>query len=166
MENPANSKLPRITSESGLISADQIRETLRSFCNVDDTNIAFAIVEINGKKQTLVALDGIEPVPGTMPTPETTLLEPEMNLVLPTNTHAVFKILELLAQRHKHDGTGHIALFTEQDPCEESCNPIINCRFPKAVDHRITISVTSVYANSDARQRGVASRVAKMKLAN
>lgn len=164
MENPANSKLPRIMSESGLASVDRIRETLRSFCNVDDTNIAFAIVEIDGKKQTLVALDGVEPVPGTMPTPETSLLEPKMNLH-PANTHAVFKILELLAQRYKHDGTGHISLFVEQAPCEESCNPIINFRFPKAVNHRITVSVTSVYPDSDARRQGVASRVEKMKQA-
>lgn len=162
MESPTNSKLPRITSESGLASADQIRETLRSFCNVDDTNIAFAIVEIDGQKQTLVAVDGIEPVPGTMPTPETNLLESNMNLQ--TNTHAEFKILELLAQKYEHDGTGHISLFTEQHPCEE-CNPIINFRFPKAVGYRITISVSSVYPDSDARRQGVASRVEKMKRA-
>jgi len=164
MENPANSKLPRITVESGLASADQIRETLRSFCNIDDTNIAFAIVDIGGKKQTLVALDGIEPVPGTMPTPETTLLEPNMKRH-PTNTHAVFKILELIAQRYKIEGTGHIALFTEQDPCEESCSPIINLRFPKAIDHRITLSITSAYADSKTRRQAVALRVEKMKQA-
>ena len=162
MEYPANSRLPRITTDSGLASVDQIRETLRSFCNIiDDTNIAFAIVEIDGKKQTLVALDGTEPVPGTMPIPETNLLEGDMN----TNTHAEFKILELLAQKYKDEGSGHISLFTEQDPCAESCNSIINFRFPKAVGHRITISVSSVYADSDARRQGVTSRVEKMKRA-
>lgn len=154
----------KVTEETGLAASDQIRETLRPFCkDIDKRNIAFKVSDIDGHRQIRVALNRGEAVPGTMPTVRPQALEPDMNPAFPRNSDSEFKLLEPDAQEFKDHGYGHIALFTEQQPCLDSCKPIIEDQLPFIFTNRISISVTSVYPSETARTEAVKKRVEKQK---
>ena len=46
-------------------------------------------------------------------------------------------------------------LFTEQEPCDDSCKDLIDRRFPEKVDRRITIKVSNAYPTEKDRKDAV-----------
>lgn len=154
----------RITPESGLKACDHIRETLRTFCSdIDKKNISFVIAEIAGKRQVFVSVNNKDSLaPGTMPpVGADRIFTYDPGAGRPTENHSEAKLLEQLAPHVKPGDS--IALFTEQDPCKDSCAFLINEDFP--VETGAYVSTSSVYPDQVTRTAGVAERVRKYRAA-
>lgn len=158
----------KITKESGLKACDEIREILRPVCkDIDSKNIAFAIVEIDGHRQIVIALNRDVPVPGTLPTiPESKVFQPDLNPAFPRKSDSENKILEKIGQAFATNGEGTVKLFSEQEPCPDSCQPIIKDQFPAHFKGRIDLTESSVYKTEKERWYAVKKRVETKNNAN
>jgi hypothetical protein len=108
------------------------------FTQKNKRNIAVAQAEINGQfvpSTELRAISGENPPPDAISDPDHPLFDlPEQpDGKIGRNTDGEYRLLENLAARLKPDSTGTIDLYTENHPCEESCQSVIDqfrAKFP------------------------------------
>lgn len=153
----------KITIESGLLACDRIRKIASPFCKtIDDKNICFVILTIDGEREVLVSINGGEvSVPGTLPPVENSEVFEHFDGGRPRKNDSEFKFFEAFGQRQKDElTTGEIVLFTEQSPCQISCKKVIEEQFPAKFGDRFVLNVSCAYEDQESRRDGVRNRQA------
>lgn len=139
-EHPTVRQLLENVSKTGRLDArdchkvtDVIRESSRSQClDIDERNIAFAVVQREGKQELLWSIhgpsEGNKRVPG-LPVPENPILKPYHSGAQLRDRDSEFKILNKIASHFESSNTkinAKILLYSEQKPCSRSCEKVVN----------------------------------------
>jgi hypothetical protein len=158
----------KIDSAEGFQASMDIRDALRAVCkkmgiNINDKNVAFAEIDIPGKPSKMVAINGKLSPTGTCAKPESPIFKAIPSGAQPRDVDSEYKILEEIARGlDPEDQTikGTVALFTEQEPCERSCQKVI-AEFEKRFDYRIKVNPSWKFKNFQDRKTGVFEEVLK-----
>lgn len=154
----------KVSVKDGVDVCDIIAESLRGqVSRVDDYNIAFAVVEVDGKQEIVWALAGGKKVPGIQP-PKMETVPEELKPIqdgIDRQYDSEYKILLKLYADLTGDPpkrVSGISMFTEQEPCYPSCATTIesfkkmftDIDFPK-VEFKYTSSNERKKTNWDKR---------------
>lgn len=90
----------------------------------NNRNIAYAEVNVPGKKSDLVAISGKHSPPGTVEQPLERKFVTKPKGKMPTKDDSEVKILEYIAKDLDEDATGSIRIYSEREPCG-SCEKVI-----------------------------------------
>jgi hypothetical protein len=103
---------------------DRIDELRLEHSVSHDRNIAYADVQVPGKKSDLVAISGKHSPPSTVEEPIERMFDTKKKGVMPTENDSEVKILEYVAKGLKKDASGSIYIYTEPEPCG-SCENVL-----------------------------------------
>jgi hypothetical protein len=123
--------LDGIPAKIGFSRTMELRSELRDACramklDIDTKNIAYAEIKIGGKSSKLVAINGEKSPAGTVGMPSDPKFETIPDGAMPRDRDSEYKILESIAEHLSPDAVGEIRLFSEQKPCDPSCQYVIS----------------------------------------
>jgi hypothetical protein len=121
----------KVSVKDGVDVCDIIAESLRGQVpRVDDYNIAFAVIKVDGKQEIVWALAGGKKAPG-LQSPDLSLVPPELmpirdglNRQYDSEYKILLKLYADLTGNPPKKVTG-LSMFTEQKPCDPSCRTTI-----------------------------------------
>lgn len=161
--------LDGIAPQEGFSQTMEVRNELREVCkamkiDIDKKNIAYAEIEIAGQTSKIVGVNGSKAPAGTAGIPSNPKFETISDGAMPRDRDSEYKILERVAEKLKPDAVGEIRLFSEQKPCDPSCQYVIKKfqeKFPG-----IKIKTTWAFETKDEREWAVFEEIEKYAVRN
>lgn len=161
--------LDGIAPQEGFSRTMEVRNELREVCkamkiDIDKKNIAYAEIEISGQRSKIVGVNGSKAPAGTAGIPSKPKFETISDGAMPRDRDSEYKILEHIAEKLQPDAAGEIRLFSEQKPCDPSCQYVIKKfqeKFPG-----IKIKTTWAFETKDEREWAVFEEIERYAARN
>ncbi len=158
-----------IAPQEGFSQTMEVRNELREVCkamkiDIDKKNIAYAEIEIDGQSSKIVGVNGSKAPAGTAGIPSHPKFETISDGAMPRDRDSEYKILERVAEKLKPDAVGEIRLFSEQKPCDPSCQYVIKKFQEKFLG--IKIKTTWAFETKDEREWAVFEEIERYAARN